>query len=744
MTREKNLASIGVIALAIIGVFYASQLIWAFPQTAVAYYAILAFTSASGLSAILLRIRERVSLFSCIMGLLFLYCGLRYFSVAVIALVHPQTPLQMFSSLRVAHEMMDFQIIGFLTLTAVLVEITNFDIKRRKIVFGIGGCLTAILLFVGHFFVIHSDIGTEFTTRLSSSIGGVAFLFLLLSVALSIFYRDRMSHVNVFRFAAGCIILSGGVASLFFVDFASNQFWPLSLTMQVIGLFLLYVSIALRWFSQQGLSVKEAYANAGGPVIFVFAPFAVVLLIESMIGNIHIIDVGAYLLAHTAATSLSAVLAYLIKIYSDSEPSPEQPPLLFLFGSWTVVNAAEVILTFVRGFSWGESVVPYIVGSFLTTVLLVYLALELQKKTSKKPIESSRWLALGLLGTAAFVILGEAIQWIIHTQNPSLRHSPIGRTVLLGFNLANMAQFVYIFSLLAARQRKHTPVEVVATRLLALWIVPNVLKGVFLDWSIGWWVAELFMATGLTVGLALIGLQYVNAMSKARASDRRASLFADVLMHDVSNYHQAMRVSLELALLDEVDEDTRKERITTAMEALHESERLVSNLRKLLSVERKKNNLEPINLKQSLERACEIAYSSTARKPTIEIPQNKENCYVLANNLLVDAFSNIFLNCIEYSEKRPIIEVKMHFKEGDKANYWIVEIVDYGKGIKPSRREIIFNRITRGTKGAALELSLANALVNSFGGEISIRNRVANNYEKGSRLIVELQAADPE
>jgi signal transduction histidine kinase len=138
-----------------------------------------------------------------------------------------------------------------------------------------------------------------------------------------------------------------------------------------------------------------------------------------------------------------------------------------------------------------------------------------------------------------------------------------------------------------------------------------------------------------------------------------------------------------------------------------------------------------------------VAKSSTDSKPEIELPENAIECYVLGNELLIDVFLNLFLNAIENSDDTPRIEVDAHAETSNMQDFWRVEIADFGRGIKPSRKEDLFSRFMEGAGGTGLGLSLVKTLVESYGGEVSVEDRVPGEFNKGTKFVLDLRKTEP-
>jgi signal transduction histidine kinase len=70
-----------------------------------------------------------------------------------------------------------------------------------------------------------------------------------------------------------------------------------------------------------------------------------------------------------------------------------------------------------------------------------------------------------------------------------------------------------------------------------------------------------------------------------------------------------------------------------------------------------------------------------------------------------------------------------------------MEFMDNGVGIKDASKAAIFERGYRedgNVSGRGLGLSLSKKIVNSYGGEIWVKNRIEEDFSEGSNFIVKL------
>lgn len=238
------------------------------------------------------------------------------------------------------------------------------------------------------------------------------------------------------------------------------------------------------------------------------------------------------------------------------------------------------------------------------------------------------------------------------------------------------------------------------------------------------------------------------ALAEAKS---QADFYLDLMGHDINNLNQIALGYLELA--DIVIKSNGKlsgdniEFIEKPMISLRNSSKLIENVRKLQKTisEHKKIEVRPRDV-------VEAAYRQFSGIPNVNFSiQIPDECKVtiLADELLVDVFTNIIGNAIKHNKENQDLEITIRSNSAYENNkkYCKIMIEDNGIGIIDDRKELIFNRYSSGyknTKGSGLGLSLVKSLVKSYNGKIWVEDRIKGDHTKGSRFVIMLPTINNE
>ncbi len=237
------------------------------------------------------------------------------------------------------------------------------------------------------------------------------------------------------------------------------------------------------------------------------------------------------------------------------------------------------------------------------------------------------------------------------------------------------------------------------------------------------------------------------AEESTKEAMQRAELYLDLMGHDINNINQVAMGYLEFANDRLPLSDDEKELISTPLDALKSSSRLIENVRKLQRSKEGDLQTETIDIADVLSGVREEFLRTSADSIIIRYEQ-KVSCHVLANSLIRDVFSNLIGNAIKHSEgRKPVeIDIRQDTAVENGKEYCRVAIEDNGPGIPDQVKPKLFHRFQRGdtqAHGKGLGLYLVRTLVEDYHGRAWVEDRVPGDHTKGARFVVMLPVASP-
>jgi PAS domain S-box-containing protein len=225
----------------------------------------------------------------------------------------------------------------------------------------------------------------------------------------------------------------------------------------------------------------------------------------------------------------------------------------------------------------------------------------------------------------------------------------------------------------------------------------------------------------------------------------QAELYLDLMGHDINNMNQIAMGFLEIAIGTFPLKDEERKFLEKPLDTLKNSAKLIENVRKLQKLGEGNLKYREIDLCDVLRQVIDDYSHIPGRDVTIHF-KPLPACYIVANDLIKDVFSNLIGNAIKHSDpQRPLtldISLGPVTKGGKK--YYRITVEDDGPGISDELKHRLFLRFQKGQEkalGKGLGLYLVRTLVHDFRGTIWVEDRVPGDYSRGAKFVVLLPAA---
>lgn len=229
-----------------------------------------------------------------------------------------------------------------------------------------------------------------------------------------------------------------------------------------------------------------------------------------------------------------------------------------------------------------------------------------------------------------------------------------------------------------------------------------------------------------------------------REAFKRAELYKDLFVHDISNILQSIQGFLYI--ISTLNKDFEKINELNKLYELTKDQiirgsKLISNIHALSQISETEMLVGPVDVISALEKSNEFIYKSFPDKDiNIEILSEVNVLFIQANKLLEQAFENVLFNAVRYNEHSKIeikINVSKQVKNNDK--YIKLEFRDNGIGIPDIVKEQIFkSRIIKNERvhGMGLGLLLVKRFINCLNGEIWVEDRINGVPSEGCNFII--------
>lgn len=218
-------------------------------------------------------------------------------------------------------------------------------------------------------------------------------------------------------------------------------------------------------------------------------------------------------------------------------------------------------------------------------------------------------------------------------------------------------------------------------------------------------------------------------ITRQKEQEDEAEFYNSVLRHDIFNKNE---IALGyMGLLEKTNlTKKQKELIEKIKDAIHDSNKLITNVRKLSEIRRKKRKPVQVNIKKIVEEVCS-SHREMTEKCGIELSCTAEPATVEADEFVGEIFSNLIKNAVEHAGCTTIT-----IRGTAENSFYTLSVKDNGKGVNKKDLANLFEKgWKKGGSGSGLGLYIVKQLMEQYGG------RVEAESNNGLNIILSFKIA---
>lgn len=230
----------------------------------------------------------------------------------------------------------------------------------------------------------------------------------------------------------------------------------------------------------------------------------------------------------------------------------------------------------------------------------------------------------------------------------------------------------------------------------------------------------------------------IRAKNLLESEKERAEFYLDLLAHDLGNIHQGLSGAIQMIDNEMEKIDKTYKSVDLAKDSVRKALELTKNVMLLSRVRAEKPALAVVDVSSVIEDAFHQVKAIFQDKDII-LDKDLHEYHIMADSLLKEVFQNLFHNSIRLQES-PWVHIGLK-REGNEVR---IEISDKGPGIPDNMKKDLFRRygIKNSKTRTGLGLSIVRALVERYGGEISVDDRIPGDHSKGAVFTIRFPAID--
>lgn len=232
------------------------------------------------------------------------------------------------------------------------------------------------------------------------------------------------------------------------------------------------------------------------------------------------------------------------------------------------------------------------------------------------------------------------------------------------------------------------------------------------------------------------------AERKIEEERKRVEFLLDLMIHDITNIIQEIMSAFELILQHPDLSSDLGEIVKEGLQEVERASQLVSNVRKISLIEEDRPTTERRDLGKAILDAADEVESSFPEKEMKLNTSIKENEYfIMADEFLEDIFFALLHNSMKFDE-RDKVEIDVELEEISHTPFLRIDIKDRGPGVPDEDKSQVFAKVRgkrEGILGLGLGLTLVKKILENYGGQIRVEDRVQGDHSKGANFVILLR-----
>ncbi|MBS3794779.1 MAG: MEKHLA domain-containing protein [Candidatus Thorarchaeota archaeon] len=232
------------------------------------------------------------------------------------------------------------------------------------------------------------------------------------------------------------------------------------------------------------------------------------------------------------------------------------------------------------------------------------------------------------------------------------------------------------------------------------------------------------------------------ALRRIDEERKQSEFLLDLMLHDITNINQEVISTFEITMHHPDLPSDLKDIVEEGLEEVERASNLISNVRKISIIQEKSHSTERRDLgKAILDAATEVDSTFPTKKMKLNTNVKENEYFIMADEFLDDVFFALLHNSMKFDEKEEV-EIDVKLEEISHTPFLRIDIKDRGPGIPEKDKEQIFAKVRgkrEGILGLGLGLTLVKKVLENYGGQIRVEDRVQGDYTKGANFVILLR-----
>jgi len=232
------------------------------------------------------------------------------------------------------------------------------------------------------------------------------------------------------------------------------------------------------------------------------------------------------------------------------------------------------------------------------------------------------------------------------------------------------------------------------------------------------------------------------AMQRIEEERKRFEFLLDLMIHDITNINQEITTTFELIIHHPDMSGDIKEIVEEGLEEVERGSKLISTVRKISLIEERRHSLEKKDLgKAILDAAAKADSSFPEKEMKLDTNAKNDKYFIMADEFLEDVFLALLHNSMKFDQRKEV-DIDVQIEGISHTPFLRIDIKDRGPGIPDEDKDDVFAEVKgrrEGILGLGLGLTLVKKVLENYGGQIRVEDRVQGDHTKGADFVILLR-----
>ncbi len=337
--------------------------------------------------------------------------------------------------------------------------------------------------------------------------------------------RGEIGIVDGARLGIAAALMSGASAVHAILIQGPSSLWLLSMGLLAVAFVYTNIGVATPMLVEMGVSPFRAYMFSVMVQVVIVLPALGTYVINNYFPVTTYVNIPLSMILHLGGAFMAGAAVYFLYQRERRLLAHWHRPLALLFLFWSLAEATVAISPLLPGYNNEESVLPYLLGSVVTFLLL---GATYRRTMAPGNVPTAKWtratIASYVVAIVALLAAIEGLRLVVGTLVPPATQSALESLVMLAFALLSLYPLLWMFYSMQVFYGGQLSFDAILAAFNTVWIVVTILRANFAAWTIGWWSSEVLLYSTAMIAVLHLVRSYVQEVRRRERLEQMIAL----------------------------------------------------------------------------------------------------------------------------------------------------------------------------------------------------------------------------